>query len=144
VISSSGFWDSSSLTALFVRERTTVQARVQIKRFAPIVWWATTLEIQSAIARMHRAGDLSGAERQVAVDRLAVVSAGWHEIVPSDEMRRLAADMLSLYPLRAADSLQLAAATVWCQAKPKGRAFVCQDERLGEAAAKVGFDVVQL
>lgn len=141
--SSTGFWDSSALTALFVREPATVQARSLAKRISPAVWWATTPEIHSAIARLRRSGDLSDRERVVAVERLNVVREGWQEIIPSDEVRERAMDLLRCYPLRAADSLQLAAALTWCQQKPSNRKFVCQDVRLCEAAAEAGFQVVQ-
>jgi hypothetical protein len=50
--------------------------------------------------------------------------------------------LLSLLPLRAADSLQLAAAIVWADKKPKGHHFVCCDNRLREAAKKEGFSVL--
>jgi hypothetical protein len=47
--------------------------------------------------------------------------------------------LLGLHPLRAADSLQLAAALVWVDRRPLGRPFICLDSRLREAARREGF-----
>ncbi|MBA2251932.1 MAG: hypothetical protein H0W13_04380, partial [Nitrospirales bacterium] len=44
-----------------------------------------------------------------------------------------------LHPLRAADSLQLAAALVWANRQAVGHHFVCLDQRLREAAHREGF-----
>jgi hypothetical protein len=49
--------------------------------------------------------------------------------------------MLDKYPLRAADSLQLAAALTWSNKRPAKRSFVSADQRLAEAARVVGFTV---
>jgi len=46
--------------------------------------------------------------------------------------------------LRAADALQLASALVWCGAYASGRAFICADTRLSDAADKEGFNVIRL
>jgi hypothetical protein len=44
-----------------------------------------------------------------AVARLRLLSRGWREILPGDQLRDLALQLLEEYSLRAADSLQLAA-----------------------------------
>jgi hypothetical protein len=138
------FWDSSALIPLCVQEQNSTQARLFAKQYLPVVWWATPVEIHSATARLHRAGDLSDATRQAALNRLAVLSRGWREVLPSDKLRDQAQDLLALYSLRAADSLQLAAAMVWCQQKPARRRFLSGDARLCEAATQVGFVVSHL
>lgn len=68
----------------------------------------------------------------------------WVEIEPSDEVRTLAVSLLKKHQLRAADSLQLAAALVWCNSYPKDRAFVCDDGKLLAAAEKEGFNVIHV
>jgi len=57
------------------------------------------------------------------------------------EVRESAGRVLLLHPLRAADSLQLAAALLWARSRPAGHDFVCLDERLREAASREGFVV---
>jgi hypothetical protein len=81
--------------------------------------------------------------RVVAIRRLESLAQMWNEIVPEIDLRELAGDLLDQYPLRAADSLQLAAALVWCSRRPAGRVFICSDLRLGEAAELAGFTVVR-
>jgi hypothetical protein len=44
--------------------------------------------------------------------------------------------------LRAADSLQLAAALLWTRGRPAGHDLVCLDERLREVAVSEGFAVL--
>lgn len=138
------FWDSSALIPLCVQEQTSSRARTLAKRYSPVVWWATPVEIHSAIARLHRAGDLKDAGRQAALNRLGLLSRGWREVLPSDRLRALAQDLLAQHPLRAADSLQLAAALVWCQQKTNQRSFLSEDDRLCVAARSCGFAVIRL
>lgn len=140
---STAFWDSSALIPLCVQEQTSHHAKTLAKQFAPVVWWATAVEIHSAIARLHRAGELNDAAKQAALDRLLVISHGWREILPSDKLRDQAEALLDTYSMRAGDSLQLAAAIVWCQQKPSRQTFISGDVRLCEAAAQAGFTVIK-
>jgi uncharacterized protein len=138
------FWDSSALIPLCVQEQTSSRARTLAKQYSPVVWWATSVEIHSAIARLHRAGDVKDAGRQAALNRLDLLSRGWREVLPSDRLRALAQDLITKHPLRAADSLQLAAALVWCQKKATQRRFLSGDDRLCAAASACGFAVMRL
>jgi uncharacterized protein len=139
---STAFWDSSALLPLCVQELTSNKVKKLATQFAPVVWWATTVEIHSAIARLHRSGELDDAGRQAARNRLSVLSRGWREVLPSDKLRDQAGVLLDTYSLRAGDSLQLASAMIWCQQRPARRRFVSSDLRLCEAAAQAGFAIV--
>jgi predicted nucleic acid-binding protein len=136
------FWDSSALIPLCVQERTSNKVRTLAKQFAPVVWWATTVEIHSAIARLHRSGKLHDDARQAALNRLSVLSRGWREVLPTDKLRAQAGGLLDMYSLCAADSLQLASAMIWCQQRTARQRFVSNDLRLCHAAAQAGFAVV--
>lgn len=89
-------------------------------------------------------GSLSVNEADGALSRLERLRLGWQEIRPDESLRDLACGLVAMYPLRAADSIQLAAALVWCQQRPHGRAFICGDQRLGDAAKAAGFSVIRL
>jgi predicted nucleic acid-binding protein len=141
--STAAFWDSSALNPLFVEEPTSLWARALAKRFSPAVWWATPIEIHSAIARLHRSGGLDGVARRLALERLQAMRGDWYEILPSDAVRDQAQILLGSHPLRAADSLQLAAALIWCRNRSAGRTFISADTRLCGAAAQAGFIVVR-
>jgi predicted nucleic acid-binding protein len=93
---------------------------------------------------LHRSGKLQDGERLNALGRLAFLSQSWREILPADALRDCALNVLESYPLRPADSLQLAAALTWCEQRTARRTFVCGDERLSEAAASAGFSVLQI
>ena len=75
----------------------------------------------------------------LALQRLQQLSAGWHEIDPSDEIRVTAVRFLRVHPLRAADALQLAAAFAAAERRPASLEIVTLDDRLANAARKEGF-----
>jgi len=138
------FWDASALVPLCVHEMASRKAQLHLRKSAPVVWWGSLVEVHSAIARLHRLGKLKGSEKQGALTRLSMLARGWKEILPGDHLRDLAAHLLNIYDLRAADSLQLAAAVIWCQQRPLKKIFVCGDQRLSKAALSAGFSVVEL
>lgn len=108
-----------------------------------LVWWATDVECASAIARVERASSASGAfDARVAYERLDALSAAWQEVQPVAALRRLAVRLLRVHPLRAADSLQLAAAILASEHDPTSLQFVTLDDRLADAAAREGFRIV--
>jgi predicted nucleic acid-binding protein len=138
------FWDSSALVPLCVHESASRRAHSQLRKFLPVVWWGSLVEVHSAIARLHRRGKLNAGEKQKALSQLDVLDRNWREVLPGDHVRDLAAHLLDAHDLRAADSLQLAAALTWCQERPAGRNFLCSNERLSKAAIAVGFSVLRL
>jgi predicted nucleic acid-binding protein len=138
------FWDSSALVPLCVQESTSRQVRSHLRKYAPVIWWASPVEVHSAVARLHRSGAVNETEKQGALARLAVLRRGWDEVLPDDSLRELASKLLDVYTLRAADSLQLAAALTWCRQQPARRRFICGGERLCDAAEAAGFVVVAL
>ncbi len=48
------FWDASALVPLCVRQGTTPRAIALYKIYNAVVWWATPVEIASALARLMR------------------------------------------------------------------------------------------
>jgi hypothetical protein len=74
--------------------------------------------------------------------RLRQLLNSWREIQPTEPVRDLACVQLERFRVSASDALQLSAALTWCKQKPKGRLFVCNDERLTAAAMQSGFDTV--
>ena len=107
-----------------------------------LAWWGTPVEITAALARREREGSLTADEVAAALSVVKELSDGWHEIVPSPAVRLTAQRMLRMHPLRAADSLQLAAALIAADHAPASLEFVCFDDRLAAAAAREGFLVI--
>jgi len=105
------------------------------------VWWNTRTEAVSALCRRHRASEITGETFEQANRILERLATYWHEVAPSNGIRQEAEALLKRHPLRAADSLQLAAAIVWAEAGSYNRKLACLDKRLGDAAVAEGFDV---
>lgn len=136
------FWDSSAILPLLVQEAATPEAFAYYQANpGMVVWWGSPVECASALARLERENKLAPTAVTQALSQLAMLQAAWHEVQPMDNIRQLAQRLLRLHPLRAADSLQLAAAVVACQHKPQDTEFVCLDARLGLAAEREGFSV---
>lgn len=135
------FWDTSALVRLCVRDQSSPRAKKLLRDANVVAWWATAVEGRGAFVRLQREGLLSDAAFQVSCERLSVLLSTAKEIAPSDNLRELALRQLERFPLRAGDALQLAAALVWCRERPRGRWFVCDDQRLAAAAKAAGFAV---
>jgi len=134
------FWDASAITPLCLTEaETPLLKEVLRKDPAVVAWWATPIECYSAFARLRREGILTRASEEQARQVLTRLADEWTEITPSRQVREIAARVLLLHPLRAADSLQLAAALVWARGHSAGHQLVCLDERVREAAQREGF-----
>jgi hypothetical protein len=91
------------------------------------------------LTRLLRLGQLApggSVQAQVVLNELR---SQWREIAPNQPLRDHAERLLDRIPLKAADSLQLAAAFTWTSDRPRGRAFVSGDSRLPEAASELGF-----
>ena len=134
------FWDASAIVPLILTEsrRETLLEMLQADP-AMVVWWGTPVECGSAIARREREGGLGAAEATAALSRLRTLARSWSEVIASDSVRSTALRLLRTHPLRAADSLQLAAAIVAAEGDAGTLQFVCLDERLREAADREGF-----
>lgn len=137
------FWDASALIPLCLHERETASLKkLALRDDAIVAWWASPIECLSALARLRREDALSSDEEGQAQAVLRALVGGWTEVEPSEAVREQAARVLRLHPLRAADSLQLAAAMVWCQGDPSHREFVCLDQRLRDAGRREGFVIL--
>ena len=108
------------------------------------VWWGSEVECVSALARLEREASMATDSITQAMMRLRALRASWQEIQPAEVLKEIAFRLLRVHKLRAADSLQLAAALVACESRPSSLEFVCLDERLSLAAQREGFNVVSL
>ena len=106
------------------------------------VWWGTTIEYVAAISRRERDGSLKTDEAAAHLGRLNALSQVWSEVQPSRRVKVVAQRLLRVHPLRAADSLQLAAALVAAEDDPSSLGFVCFDVRLNRAAARASFAIL--
>jgi predicted nucleic acid-binding protein len=137
------FWDASAITPLLTEEPTRNRLLTLLDEDADILaWWGTPVEIASALARREREGLLTADEVTKALAKTRNLAESWHEIVPTDSVRRTAERVLRAHSLRAADSLQLAAALIAAEHDPASPNIVCLDSRLASAAQREEFLVI--
>lgn len=134
------YWDTSAVVALLANEARSDAVRDDHASDPAIVtWWATIIECESALTRREREGAVVDTGR----DLLALLSASWSEVPPSDDVRRIARRLVRVHPLRGADALQLSAAITASDGRPETLPFVTLDDRLADAASREGFKVIQ-
>jgi predicted nucleic acid-binding protein len=134
------FWDASAILPLCIDEPQSKVVKGILKKDSSMaVWWGSIVECHSAIARLRRDKVLKHSEEDQVRHLLSILVETWTEIAPGEDIRNMASRLLLNHSLRAADSLQLAAALVWAGKTPKGHRFACLDGRLRDAARKEGF-----
>lgn len=137
------FWDSSAIVPLLVEDPATSSVLAVYKEDPLVfVWWGTEVECVSALARLERQGSMSPISVTAALQRLRALESRWQEVQPVEDLKETAKRLLRVHNLRAADSLQLAAAIVASEHRPSSVDFVCLDERLTATAQREGFNVV--
>jgi predicted nucleic acid-binding protein len=137
------FWDSSALVPLIVEEPRSKACRaLQRTHRGTIVWVLTRTELVSAVHRLARDRMLDRADVPEAMRRIDAMERRWSEITAVDLVRDRAERALAVHPLRAADAMQLGAALVHCEDKPKRRRFITADGVLAAAATAEGFEVI--
>lgn len=138
------FWDASAIISLLANEPPREALLILLEQDPQIVaWWGTPVEVASALARREREKLITAAEVESALAAAHQLADGWHEILPSDSVRRTAERLLRVHPLRAADSLQLAAAIIAADHDPASLELVCFDSRLTIAGRREGFKVIE-
>jgi predicted nucleic acid-binding protein len=140
VVRTRAFWDASALVPLCVRQAITPRVLAFYKIYEPAVWWATPVEVASALARLLRTKQIDSTNWTKARKTAVGLADSWSVIQPSDVLRAKSIQLVERYDLRAADSFQLAAALEWCEDVPQGRVFLTTDQKLRDAALLNGFD----
>jgi predicted nucleic acid-binding protein len=133
------FWDSSAVIPLLIQEAmTSAVTEILTDDRHMHVWWATEVECVSSLSRLERE-KVPSSIIEAALDRLSSLREEWSEIGAGTRVRETARRLLRVHALRAADSLQLAAALVLADGDPASVAIVCLDDRLRDAARREGF-----
>lgn len=136
------YWDASGIVPLLVQEPETAKRERLFRKDPDIAtWWGTKIECASALNRLNRDDVLSDSGLQQALGDLDTLSDAWTEIQATPAVQARSLRLLRVHALRAADSLQLAAALITVDEKPRDFPFVCSDARLIDAATREGFDV---
>jgi predicted nucleic acid-binding protein len=136
------FWDSSAIIPLVISEQESESCSAILREDTLMMVWAlSAVEVLSAIHRRLREGTLDMPALRKARERLREFEEAWTEVKQLDLVRDRTERLLAVHPLRAADSLQLAAALIGFDERTEGAGFVTFDRRLAIAAEKEGFTV---
>jgi len=95
----------------------------------------------SGLTRLERMGQISRDEFLVGKQLMRKIVQNW---ISADSPASVVADacrLIELFPLRAADALQLSVALNACEYKPQGYIFITADQRLADVARQSGFSV---
>jgi predicted nucleic acid-binding protein len=134
------YWDSSAIVPLLVVEESSPALERLLREDPRIVtWWGSRIECASALNRVCREGGLEEKALVRAIHDLETLADSWHEVSPTEEVRRRAIRLFRVHPLRSADAVQLAAALIAAKEDPSSLAFVSRDEQLRLAAEREGF-----
>jgi predicted nucleic acid-binding protein len=95
------FWDASAIVPLLVAERRTAGVRALARGDQDmLVWWGSTVECFSALARLEREAALDAKAMTLAAGRLEQIAGSWHEIEPTEVVRESALRFLRVHALR--------------------------------------------
>lgn len=137
------FWDSSAIVPVVVEEAASRACRDLLRADRRVVVWCLTrTEVLSALCRRCREGGLSREDLARAEGRLERLALRWDEVDAVLPVREAAERLLRIHPLRAADALQLGAALVLVEHRPRRSPLVSLDAGLSAAAAAEGFEVI--
>jgi len=138
------FWDSSALVPLIVEEDRSPACRTLYRASPAVVVWAfTRTEILSSLHRKERTRDIAAKELKSAIRRLDLLTLKWREIDAVGLVKDRAERLMAAHPLHAVDSLQLGAALIAIEDRPRKHFFVTCDDALAIAAGREGFSVEQ-
>jgi predicted nucleic acid-binding protein len=135
------FWDSSVLIPLAVQQPQSAAARLLYAKYTVVAWWGTEVEIRSGLTRLKRMGQITASEFDQAKQIAEKIIRGWESVTTRPTLTQNACNALELFPLTAADAMQLAAALEACEHAPQEYVFITADQRLAEAARQTGFAV---
>jgi uncharacterized protein len=137
------FWDSSAFVPLVVHQEGSPEAERWLAADREVVTWTLTpVEVVSALRRLVRDGDLP---EKAAIEAEALAGEllqRTHVISDVERVKTVAARLLRLHPLRAADALQLGAALAWADGHAGALVVHTFDRHLALAAEREGFRVI--
>jgi hypothetical protein len=88
------FWDASALVPLCLQQSSTPGAIALYHTFDAVIWWATPVEIASALARLVRMKQLDSVDWVKAKQLVKSLADSWSVIQPSDSLRATSVELL--------------------------------------------------
>ena len=88
------FWDASALVPLCKAEPLSQQVVTLYNAYQVSTWWATPVEMHSALARLKRLGQLDAAESAAANKTFEKIMQHWVVVSPSHTIQAQASSLL--------------------------------------------------
>jgi predicted nucleic acid-binding protein len=138
------YYDTSALIKQYLQEAGS-NLVLELLRSGEKVYTASLAytETHAAFSRRTREGRLTRETTRRLGRRFDKDWESYDIVVLSDEVLRLARQMLYRHPLRSADAIHLASALLLARTSHSARwSFVCADSRLCDAAQAEGFEPI--
>ena len=138
------YYDTSALIKQYLQEAGS-NLVLEFLRSGEKVYTAslTYAETHAAFSRRTREGRLTRETTRRLARRFDKDWDSYDIVVLSEDVLRLARQMLYRHPLRSADAIHLASALLLARTSPTARwSFVCADGRLCDAAKAEGFEPI--
>lgn len=135
------YFDASALAKHYLEETGSEAIRHLLERSLPATSRLTAVEITSALSRRCRDGSLAAADRGELVEELSEDLTALYVVELVPEVVARARALLLRYPLRAADSTQLASCLILQEKLERPVLFAAYDQRLLEAGRGEGLEV---
>lgn len=138
------YYDTSALIKQYLQEAGS-NLVLEFLRSGEKVYTAslTYAETHAAFSRRTREGRLTRETTRRLARRFDKDWDSYDIVVLSEDVLRLARQMLYRHPLRSADAIHLASALLLARTSPTARwSFVCADGRLCDAAQAEGFEPI--
>jgi hypothetical protein len=99
------FWDTNAVLPLCCSQIFSTQSK-KWQRIYPkiVVWWGTSVEVNSGLARLKRNGDLTDKEAMTALRLWEKIRKSSRIVEPVERVVSLANTLPATYELRALDS----------------------------------------
>lgn len=130
----SAFWDTSALVPLRIRQGLTPRAVALYQDYNVVVWWATPVEIASALARLLRMGQIDSNDYAKTRDLAQTLADSWFVVQPSEQLRTQATELIGHYALHAADCKTGRSAAVVRRQTPRPRFLHRRSEVAGSGS----------
>lgn len=99
------FWDTSAIVPLCCFQPNSQQLRQLRRKYEIVAWWASVIEARSALNRLANENAISQNAFTQSIKRLEILKDTWREILPTEKVRRTAANLIETQNLRTLDAL---------------------------------------
>ena len=138
------YFDTSALVKNYVREAGSSRVRGLLARYEFLSSAITPIELQSAVQRRHRQREITQANCNSIISRVANDRSYWHlvEVVP--QLLSKAEELVKTENVRTLDAIHIASAIIIQESLQTPLPFISADERQLAAAQNCELSVIAI